>query len=201
MRAFVFVLAAMLTACGLEVEGLLDGEGGAADARHAMPSADATSSDAPPPDDAPAPEAPSPVGEGGMADAPRDSPPESTPKDAIEEKPEPHESGTGSDAGPDGGIVITGGSYTLLSPETEQCSMSGTTATSFTLYNDRVASVDLDWISYTCTEVNYGTLTPGGTQDQGTYVTHVWRVRDTSTKTALYEFVLNAAGTYTVTVH
>jgi hypothetical protein len=204
MRAFVFVLSAMIAGCGLEVEGLVEGDGGATDARQTVPPRDGEPSDGkiPPGRDSSSSDAPSPPPDGG-ADAPRDAlpdgPPDSPPKDAPEEKSMMPE--TGPDAAPDGGIDITGGSYTILPTDSGECSTSGTTATSFTLYNDRTASVDLDWISYSCKETNYGTIAAGGSHPQGTYVTHVWLIRDHASKAALYEFVLDAAGTYTVTVH
>jgi hypothetical protein len=107
------------------------------------------------------------------------------------------------DAGVDAGpiITITGGPYTLLGLDAGVCSMNANTPTAFALTNDRDASVDLIWVDYMCAEQPYGVIVPLGVQPQPTFVTHVWRIRNQSDSAFLAEFVLNAAGTYAVTVY
>jgi hypothetical protein len=171
-------LLAVLAGCSLDESGL--GSGGfeaGVDASFIEASVDAPSIDAPddtsPPVDA-APEASLDAG----VDAPVDAPVE---------------------AGPI--LTITGGTYTLLGLDAGVCSTSASTAASFVLTNDRDAAVDLVWVDYTCNESAYGTIASGGNKTQGTYVTHVWRVRDDGTKAFLAGFRLDSANTFAVTVH
>jgi hypothetical protein len=105
----------------------------------------------------------------------------------------------GYDAGPI--LTITGGTYTLLALDAGACSMNSNTPTSFQLVNDRDAAVDLVWVDYTCNENAYGTIAAGGQKTQGTYETHVWRVRNDADKAFLAGFVLGSTGPFTVTVH
>jgi hypothetical protein len=100
-------------------------------------------------------------------------------------------------------LVITGGPYSLEDEDAGLCSINSDTAASFTIDNSRSGPIDLDWIGYptACSETKYGTIGPGGSHAQSTYVTHVWRVTDTASKAFLGEFVLNAPGPYTVDVH
>lgn len=107
------------------------------------------------------------------------------------------------DAGVDAGpvLTITGGTYTLRGADAGVCSVGGA-PTSFQLVNDRDASVDLVWADYTCAEVAYGVVAPLGSKNQGTFVNHVWRIRNDADKKFLAEFVLQSgAANYTVTVH
>jgi hypothetical protein len=104
----------------------------------------------------------------------------------------------GSEAGPI--VTITGGPYTLLDLDAG-CSLNSNVATSFVLTNDRDASVDLVWVDFGCAEQPYGTIAPLGMHNQGTYVTHVWRIRNDADKAFLASFVLNSSATYSVTVH
>jgi VHL beta domain len=103
------------------------------------------------------------------------------------------------DAGPI--LTITGGSYTLLDLDSGACSQNSNTATTLQLVNGRDASVDLVWVDFACAEQGYGTILPTAQANHGTYVTHVWRVRNDADKAFLAGFVLNSASTYTVTVH
>jgi hypothetical protein len=203
-------LIAGLIGCGLEESGV--GTGDSDDGGHGMtqdaigvldgPSRDldGTVSDGPSRPDSPFIDAPmdarldgaskdaghDAAHEGGGADAPLD--------DAKEE----------AEASVDAGnITITGGPYTLEDEGAGLCSMNDDTPTSFTLDNDRSAPIELDWMSFgpACTEVKYATVAPGGSYPQPTYATHVWIVKDNTTKAFLDEFVLGGAGPYTVTVH
>jgi len=98
-------------------------------------------------------------------------------------------------------LTITGGTYTLRGPDAGVCSANGA-ATNFQLVNSRDASVDLVWVNYGCVEAPYGVIAPLGTQNQPTFVNHVWRVRNDADKKFLAEFVLQSgAASYTVTVH
>jgi len=136
------------------------------------------------------------VPDSGSADVAVDGP---ATVDAALDAPAEAEYDAGVEAGPI--LTITGGSYTLLGLDAGVCSLNGNTATSFQLTNDRDASVDLIWVDYSCNEQPYGVIAPLNTKPQGTYVTHVWRIRNDSDSAFLAEFVLNAVGTYTVTVH
>jgi hypothetical protein len=109
----------------------------------------------------------------------------------------------GVDAPFEAGPVLTfsGGTYALHGADAGICSTNGA-ATSLQLINDRDAAVDLFWVNYGCTEASYGVVQPLGTTTVGTYVNHVWRVRNDSDKKFLAEFVLlNGGASYMVTVH
>jgi hypothetical protein len=106
------------------------------------------------------------------------------------------------DVGVDAGILtITGGTYTLVDEDAGVCSQNANNAASFQLVNDRAAPVDLVWVDYQCAEQPYGTILANAQKNQGTYVTHVWRVRNDADKAFLAGFVLNSANAFTVTVH
>src|ERR1700690_385506 len=117
--------------------------------------------------------------------------------DAVADAPTEAAYDAGVEAGPI--LTITGGAYPILDPDAGACSMSGS-ATTFKLTNDRDAAIDLVWVDYQCNEQPYGVIAPLGQKTQGTYVTHVWRIRNDADKAFLAEFVLNAVATYTVTV-
>lgn len=105
----------------------------------------------------------------------------------------------GYDAGPI--LTITGGTYMLLGADAGACSINSNTPTSFQLLNDRDAAVDLVWVDFSCNETGYGTIAAGGQKNQGTYETHVWRIRNDADKAFLAGFVLGSTGPFTVTVH
>lgn len=103
------------------------------------------------------------------------------------------------DAGP--ALTITGGSYSLHGPDASACSGSGA-PTTFQLVNQRDASVDLVWVNAACLESSYGVVAPLGSHTQGTFVNHVWRIRNDADKAFLAEFVLESGpASYVVTVH
>ncbi len=103
------------------------------------------------------------------------------------------------DAGPV--ITITGGKYTLDGADAGICSGNTGNAINFQLFNQRDASVDLIWVNYQCGEQKYSTVAPTGNVTQGTYINHVWRVRNTSDQAFLAEFILTQQKAYIVTMH
>lgn len=100
-------------------------------------------------------------------------------------------------------LTATGGSYTLFDSEGDGGVRSTGSAqgASFTLLNESDASVDLKWVDYSGVEQSYGTLAAGANLNQGTYVTHVWNVRNDADGGYLGGFVLNSPDAFTVTVH
>lgn len=174
-----FLLLIIVAGCGIDESGLLDVTPDS--------SPDVSSFDAPFATDA-------------GVDAPIvDATPDTTTVDVAIDAPPEASIDAGVEAGPI--LTITGGSYTLLGLDAGLCSQSGNTATSFQLTNDRDASIDLVWVDYSCAEQAYGTFAPLGGKTQGTYVTHVWRIRNDADKAFLAGFVLNSASTFNVTVH
>lgn len=113
------------------------------------------------------------------------------------------------DAGPDGATVdpaleiVTsgGGKFHMVTPgELLPCSVAGGNAT-LVVRNLGAEKIDVRWVNYSCYEVGYGTL---GTNKQvaiGTYAGNRWRIRSDADAGILGDFVLDAPGTYTVTVH
>ena len=104
-----------------------------------------------------------------------------------------------ADAGPI--LTITGGSYTLLGPDAGACSVNSNQAASFQIVNDRTAPIDLYWVDFACAEKTYGTIPSNGQASHTTYVTHVWRVRNSSDQAFLASFVLNSPNAYTIDVN
>lgn len=72
------------------------------------------------------------------------------------------------------------------------CSMSGP-ATTWVVTNTRRRPVTLYWVDFACNEARYADIAPGATYQQGTFVTHVWRVRDTGDGHLITEVVLDMA--------
>lgn len=72
------------------------------------------------------------------------------------------------------------------------CSMSGP-ATTWVVTNNRRRPVTLHWVDFACNEARYGEIAPGATYEQGTFVTHVWRVRDSADGHLITEVVLDAS--------
>ncbi|MDX1377350.1 MAG: TIR domain-containing protein [Anaerolineales bacterium] len=54
----------------------------------------------------------------------------------------------------------------------------GTALVTLVVENDENFSVDVNWIDFDGLEKTYFTLAPGEFAEQGTYSTHVWRIRD-----------------------
>jgi hypothetical protein len=98
-------------------------------------------------------------------------------------------------------LTVTGGSYTLLDSDAGVHSISSAAGASFTLLNESDASVDLKWVDYSGAEQSYGTVAAGANVNQGTYVTHVWNVRNDADGGFLGGFVLSSPDAFTVTVH
>jgi hypothetical protein len=200
-------LMASLSACGLEESGVptgdTDDDGGHGAIRDAVAPLDGprgvpdgTVSDGPSGPDAP--------GVDAAVDAPMDGAKKDAGHDAGFDVAHIEDAGAEAEASVDAGnITITGGPYTLEDEDAGVCSINSDTAASFTLDNERSAPIELDWIGYlsACAVSKYATVPPGGSYPQSTYVTNVWVVKDNATKAFLDEFVLDAPGPYTVTIH
>jgi hypothetical protein len=69
------------------------------------------------------------------------------------------------------------------------CSQGATVTATVTFHNQTNRSVDLFWADYQCKELDYGTIGPGASRLQQTYVGHVWRLRDTETGALYKEYI------------
>lgn len=69
------------------------------------------------------------------------------------------------------------------------CSGQGS-STTWEITNRRATSITLWWVDFACAEQRYSDVAPGATISQGTFATHVWRVRDTADNRLLVEVVL-----------
>lgn len=69
------------------------------------------------------------------------------------------------------------------------CSGQGS-STIWEVTNRRATSITLWWVDFACAEQRYSDVAPGETIAQGTFATHVWRVRDTADNRLLVEVVL-----------
>jgi hypothetical protein len=69
------------------------------------------------------------------------------------------------------------------------CSPQSPLAVTVTFRNaTRDRSLELSWVDFQCKEVRYATIAPGGVHSQPTFVSHVWRLRDTETGALYIEF-------------
>ena len=204
------VLLCSLVACGLGITGQGESPGG----DDGGPTADSTSdsqtesggSDGTPAADVStdsaveAPTTDSPVFDGPAQDVDLDAPSDVTP-----DVPSEADADAGIDAGADADagsvLTISGGSYVIYAQGGGGCSPNGSQMASFALTNMRAASVDVYWVDFNCSEVLYLTVMPNGTQQQQTYVDHVWRVRDHGNQAFLAEFILTQPASYTIIVH
>jgi hypothetical protein len=57
------------------------------------------------------------------------------------------------------------------------CSVDSNTPATMTFTNTSIDLVELYWVDYSCQEVFYGSLHPGESVEQQTYVSHPWNVR------------------------
>lgn len=80
------------------------------------------------------------------------------------------------------------------------CSGQGP-ATTWEITNRRATPVTLWWVDFACAEQRYSDVAPGQTISQGTFATHVWRVRDTADNRLLVEVVLVAQPTQSTEVN
>jgi hypothetical protein len=60
--------------------------------------------------------------------------------------------------------------------------------------------VTVGWVDYACTEITYGTLGSNLQYAQPTFVGNRWRIRNDADSGIRADFVIDAAGTYIVTV-
>jgi hypothetical protein len=80
------------------------------------------------------------------------------------------------------------------------CSQVATLPASLTFRNQTSRSVDIFWADYQCKELSYGTLAPGASRLQQTFIGHVWRLRDTETGALYKEFIPRSIGTTEVVI-
>ncbi|MBK7782075.1 MAG: hypothetical protein IPJ58_15165 [Ardenticatenia bacterium] len=73
-----------------------------------------------------------------------------------------------------------------------RCSTSAGGAGILVFDNRRRQAVTTHWVDFGCKEVVYATIPGGKSQRQGTYVGHVWRVRDAASGELLAEVVAEA---------
>jgi hypothetical protein len=90
---------------------------------------------------------------------------------------------------------------TLPGPAATTCSVSSTTAATVRFVNNTSGPVTTWWVDYKCKETKYVEIAAGAQFDQGTFVSHPWRVRSTASKELLIDFAgATMSGTTTVTV-
>jgi hypothetical protein len=90
----------------------------------------------------------------------------------------------------DGGrSTIADGGGTLPGPAPTTCSGLGQpSATSILFVNNAPCTLEAWWIDFACNEVFYADIPPnGGTLNQPTFETHVWRLRAAGTEQLLVE--------------
>jgi serine/threonine protein kinase len=78
-------------------------------------------------------------------------------------------------------------STTLDTPLPNTCSAPSDEATIVDFINERDTAIDYYWVDFECNERYWGTITAYETYAQGTYVGHIWRVRDPSSGITLKE--------------
>ena len=81
----------------------------------------------------------------------------------------------------------SGGGTTLPGPKPTTCSKNGAAAT-VKFVNNSMKSITLWWVDFACVEKKYPDIAPGKSHDQGTFVGHPWRLRDTATKELLKDY-------------
>lgn len=187
-RIAIVSLAAALVACGLDVSGELagDADGGLAPATDGAPSLDANADTSAP--DAGAHDAGAPDGQ--VADAsqvdasqvdasqadvsqPDASQPDSAPADASL-----------PDAGHDAGCSVSSSSPVSLKFEN----------------NSSSTTYEKIWVNFQCQDQSFGNIDPGEKQMIGSYATHVWKMRDTSTNQIVKTVTLPVGGSFTIKV-
>lgn len=60
------------------------------------------------------------------------------------------------------------------------CSPSTGEAASITFVNATGEAGTVYWVDFQCREVSYGDIPPGGEKGQGTFVGHIWRLRNSA---------------------
>jgi hypothetical protein len=68
------------------------------------------------------------------------------------------------------------------------CSVAGVTHAELVIHNTCGAlTIEMFWVDYKCGEVSYGTIAPGQTFDNNSWVSHPWRLRNATTHALLRE--------------
>src|SRR6266478_3737810 len=68
------------------------------------------------------------------------------------------------------------------------CSTVGVTHAPLMVHNTCGAlTIQMFWVNYQCAEMSYGTVAPGQTFNNNSWVSHPWRLRDATTHTLLRE--------------
>jgi len=95
--------------------------------------------------------------------------------------------GVGDDTifGGDGADYVEGDVMSSVFNPAAHPSATSLTASSFTVVNDSDSTVQLFWIDESGTPASYGSIPPGGTLTQSTFVGHTWYVADANTGTPL----------------
>lgn len=90
---------------------------------------------------------------------------------------------------------------TITQPKTLQtCSVAWDTTSDIKIENNYDQNVSVYWLDYQCEEQLYANVAPGGTFSANSYVTHPWRIRESSTGKILKQVTLNTAGTNVISV-
>ena len=76
----------------------------------------------------------------------------------------------------------------------QTCSISSDVSVNITFQNNSDQAVDVYWINFDCQPVLYGSLAPGDSYQQQTYITHVWQFINPKTNNVLKEFVAEKDG-------
>jgi hypothetical protein len=116
----------------------------------------------------------------------------------LEGDPNPLKQGSSS------GTITPGSSGSPAEIPTVQpsgaCSQAAMLPVTLTFRNQTSRSVDLFWADYQCKELSYGTIGPGASHLQQTFVGHVWRLRDTATGALYKEFIPTTIGSIDVVI-
>jgi hypothetical protein len=68
------------------------------------------------------------------------------------------------------------------------CSTAGVTHAELMVHNTCGAlTIEMFWVNYQCAEMTYGTVAPGQTFVNNSWVSHPWRLRDAATHALLRE--------------
>jgi len=98
-------------------------------------------------------------------------------------------------------LATTGGNAIAAQPNTlKSCSTAWSSTATLKVANNYTQPVDLLWVDYQCKEVKYTTLNPNAVLNQPSFVTHPWRIRETSSGKLLKQVTLNKSGTTQIAV-
>ena len=98
-------------------------------------------------------------------------------------------------------IAPQDGKFAIIAPGAPApCSTGSGIPATFTVKNLSSEKLRIWWVSYTCVDLDYGSVSPGNAKSQGTYVRHRWRIRSDVDGGIRGDFALSGAGTYQVIV-